>query len=700
VASALERGLAARRRLASIATVSALVLVGALVIGDRVGGSTPPNPCVGRDDRVAGVWNDEIKTRVRSAFLGTRQPYAEATWRGTEAALDDRVAAWVTGYRQACEATHVHHDQSEQLLDRRMMCLTSRLEETRALVQIFTAVDDEVLARAVEATYRLPAIADCADLRSLASPTEAPASLRPRVDAILTQLAAVRAAIGAGRFQPARDLVEPALRAARDLAYRPLEAEALDLLATVQDDLGDPAASEATLRDVVRAAEAGQYDHQKAKAWIRLVDIVGYQLHRIDDALELAKHARAVLEHVPDDELEGILGNSLGMVLGAKGDHEAALAALRAARARIERVHGGKHPFVADVIDNIGNEELALGHYDQALEAYQAGLALRQAALGPDHPVVAGSLDNVGNALMALGQLDDALAAKRRGLELRLRTLGPDHRETGTSRNNLGVLYETLGRYDEAVGEHEQALRIARATFDREAVARSLLNLGNQFLRRGDHATAEARYREALAIREELQGKHHVDLVVVLSNLGVIMYKTGRLTEARRLHERALEIHEHALGPDHPGRSLMLINLGDVARAQGRPAESLTLHTRALALDEHALGPTHPDLSYSLTGIGLAELLLDHPDRAVAALERALAVRGEIGDRSEVGELRFGLARALVASGGDRTRARALAEQAVADLSRDVDRPTARAIEAWLRQHAGSSPTRPPSRRP
>src|SRR5204863_8443743 len=48
--------------------------------------------------------------------------------KGAEAklALDAYGAEWVAAHRQACEATRVHGGQSEELLDRRMLCLSAR----------------------------------------------------------------------------------------------------------------------------------------------------------------------------------------------------------------------------------------------------------------------------------------------------------------------------------------------------------------------------------------------------------------------------------------------------------------------------------------------------------------------------------------------------------------------------------------------
>ncbi len=96
---------------------------------------------------------------------------------------------------------------------------------------------------------------------------------------------------------------------------------------------------------------------------------------------------------------------------------------------------------------------------------------------------------------------------------------------------------------------------------------------------------------------------------------------------------------------------------------------------------EHALGPTLPSLSNDLVGIGRCELRLKQADKAVAPLERAVALREKSEDVSELAAARFELARALWEASPDaHERSRALAEQA-----HDALGPGLRAeLEQWL----------------
>src|SRR5207253_7114362 len=95
--------------------------------------------CRGAERKLAGVWDDGQKNAVRGAFRSTRVPYAETTWSGVVSSLDRYTQGWTAAHTEACEATRVRGEQSEQVLDRRMQCLDDRLSDVRALVTQFAS---------------------------------------------------------------------------------------------------------------------------------------------------------------------------------------------------------------------------------------------------------------------------------------------------------------------------------------------------------------------------------------------------------------------------------------------------------------------------------------------------------------------------------------------------------------------------------
>ena len=127
-----------------------------------------------------------------------------------------------------------------------------------------------------------------------------------------------------------------------------------------------------------------------------------------------------------------------------------------------------------------------------------------------------------------------------------------------------------------------------------------------------------------------------------------------------------------------------LIQVGN-AKSEG------TVQQIIQAMMEKTLGPSHEDLVLLL--LGLAQIAREQHDTKAAIRhgERALAIR-ESSDAPvlDLAEARLALARSLWLSQPDRPRARALAEQAAADLH-GAGAPAARQLaeaKQWLADHS------------
>jgi tetratricopeptide (TPR) repeat protein len=193
-------------------------------------------------------------------------------------------------------------------------------------------------------------------------------------------------------------------------------------------------------------------------------------------------------------------------------------------------------------------------------------------------------------------------------------------------------------------------------------------------------------YRRALAIWEKTLGPDHPNVGTVRYYMGQVALAQGQVDEAVTQFGRTLAIWEKALGKDHPSLSAALDGLGAAMLARGDARGALAQFERATRLLEAAEGPDHPDLADGLTGFGLASLSLGDPRHALLALERAEKIHlASPGDPLDTARTEFGLARALVATGGDRVRAQALAAKArAAYASNDAAKKEVSAIDAWL----------------
>ena len=216
--------------------------------------------------------------------------------------------------------------------------------------------------------------------------------------------------------------------------------------------------------------------------------------------------------------------------------------------------------------------------------------------------------------------------------------------------------------------EQLAAAALTAAGGDEEIRARLLNAIGLRAVQQQQLDEALRLFREALLLRERLQGPVHPGLIKVLGNIAWTLQLQGKYADALTLRMRALQISELQLGPWHPQLAVALFALGRVLRAQGSYSEAQDYYQRALRIEERALGPAHPRVGSTLREMG--SLLLEQGlyGQATQPLRRALAItRAQPQpDEDEQGRSQMILAAAL--------RNQGLFEEALALQDQVVDR--------------------------
>src|SRR6185503_4103062 len=125
----------------------------------------------------------------------------------------------------------VHGEQSTEVMDLRMACQHERLSGLRALTDVFSEANGEVVENALSAANALPSLDSCADialLRSVVRPPTDPGT-RARVNDLRHRLAELKARSDAGRWKEVLKPIQTAESEARAIGYQPLIAEILNL---------------------------------------------------------------------------------------------------------------------------------------------------------------------------------------------------------------------------------------------------------------------------------------------------------------------------------------------------------------------------------------------------------------------------------------------------------------------------------------
>jgi len=191
-----------------------------------------------------------------------------------------------------------------------------------------------------------------------------------------------------------------------------------------------------------------------------------------------------------------------------------------------------------------------------------------------------GTLLKLGTVLELVGDWDRAENVESEALELAKASGDAD--AVGWAEAALAEVARKQGRYEEVRERLDRATEIFEAQGDRAGKGRVLHLAGTVAAQTGDLEAARAFYEESLEIREDLGDL--AGAASLLSNLGIVAEYSSDLDESRASHERALELRE--VTGDRWAIANSKNNLGMIAVLQERFAEARDLFAEALRLNE------------------------------------------------------------------------------------------------------------------
>lgn len=731
--SALQRhGRARQRRIraAVVLGVAALGIGTAFAVGQSQAGASCDALA---SNQLQGVWDDDVRQKVRDSLLGTDMPFAGKVWTSVEAELDRYGEAWTRARVGACSDSRAGIQEDLSRAGRRMLCLDRRLARFGELTAVLTAVDPTIAEHAMDAVESLPPVSTCQGGPRGSSQSGGADGPNPDVEgrllAIERDLARAEALRAGGRFEEAMEPATRALESARALENVASRGRAYLAIAAIDQDAERLSSAESHWHQALVAGEESGDDEVVIGALLGLGTALGRDTARLDDARRYVMHASARAAYVGLlSEFEGRVLLELGAIEKARGKYPEALEALgralvlsrekygdahgETARAhnalgnalsdmgrsdealehysatlRIrEETFGKEHPKVADVLNNMAIVDGAAGRYEESLARHQAVLVIYQRAFGEKHPRTADSLSNIGTALFYLGRDAEALANYRQSLAILEAAYGPDHPKVGMAHNNFAVALYGVGRFEECEEHHRRGLQIRRRVLgpDHPDVGVSQFNLGSVILTQGRPKEAMEHLEDSLRIREQAFGFRHVSVAQSEGALGRAHMEVGEVDEGRAMLERSLSTYEDTRGPVHMDTAVALELVAWADRVGKRFQDALPLQTRALKIREQVMGKEDPSLVFPLVELGINYLELGQPEPAREVLDRAIALEPPNVDPVTRARRRFALARAIV--NDERRRARQMAKDAAAVFREDGSSAEALAeVNAWLK---------------
>ncbi|HEY5927521.1 MAG TPA: serine/threonine-protein kinase [Kofleriaceae bacterium] len=476
--------------------------------------------CPDEKAKLAGVWDDSTKRTIHDAFLATKKPYAEASFRSVERTLDAYVAGWLEMQAASCEL----RDRN----DARRDCLELRLEDLRAQTELFAKADPRTVELAVAAASSLIDPNECAHTSAASTTGGAPGR------GLRKQLSVAKALEDLGKLPEGIAIVQAVVAQARAIPDRAIEAEALYQLGELQRRSGDMNAA-ATLEQAIVAAVATRHDDVAARAWIRMATVVGIEKGQYEDGLRLSQHGRAFIDRLGGDKrLEAMLAGDLSIIYRRLGRYDESLRHIDRALELGEKIYGPQHTQVGSWLNSSGLTLLEAGNHAEARKRFQRALAIFSKEFGP-HPKVATAYGNLGLERFRSHDYEQAVAFAQRALEIDELESGPKSAKLLSTLNLIGSAYSQLGKHDDGI----------------------------------------AALRRAVSLAETLPPQNHKRLAANVS-LGIAYNRAKRFAEALPLLEPSLATLEHGsasadpsdLGETRFGLAQALHGLGDTQRAR------------------------------------------------------------------------------------------------------------------------------------
>ncbi len=644
--AALRDGPRRRRRLlvlgAGATILAGIAIAWAVTRGDR---------CDVYAARLGEVWNDGRAASIAAAFVASDRPGARETWKRVAPRFDDYARDLEAMYRDACEATYVRAEQSEEVFDRRVACLDRRRHGLAQSLALLERGDADVVARADDVASSLRTLDACNDVLALESDVEPPSPSQreavARVDRVVADAEALQAA---GRYADAASSADAAVALARVVDYPPALVDALTVAAEIHERLSEVDQARALLDEAISAGTEVGADSVVLRAVVLRTWIAAEYERDLAGAERFGALGRALSKRVGDPLVPAVgLHNSLGtayVTAGRTAD------GLREFEAALERVQEDPElaAWTATLLGNIGGARYRLGELERASESYERAREIFRGLHGEDHPVVVNASIRVAQLQEQRGLRQEAIAGLRDAIAA-LERMQATPTELGTALISLGIALRNVGADDEANTTYRRAVELLDATGDAVTLAHALVGYGNSCVDKSIYDAAETQFQRAIVLLEPLDAASP-DLVNARLGLGRIREQQSKPAEAMSFYRRALD----GARPGTRDEARALVAIARVHRSTGRYDDAIAALDRQDAVlakaplvlldDRVAAATARVDVLVDAGRAGESVAPID-------ALERLLAEVREAGGSRRAIEGERTLARARLARGAE-----------------------------------------------
>ncbi|MEM1204321.1 MAG: serine/threonine-protein kinase [Acidobacteriota bacterium] len=305
----------------------------------------------------------------------------------------------------------------------------------------------------------------------------------------------------------------------------------------------------------------------------------------------------------------------------------------------------------SELMSMVGQTYSGLGLLEEASELLEGAVAI-DAERSDTSPEASQRLRSLAEVLTVLGDYDGSEEAAREALrQERARHRGA-HGDVALTLIHLGRILARRGDLASAEEPFSEALGMARRLDEPETLAQVLDYYAGLKDDQGQFADARSMFREALDLLTDLHGDLHTKVAIVLNNLASVVQKEDA-GEAEALYRRAETMQRRLFDGPHQDLASTLNNLGLLYVDERDYGEAEPLLEEALKMRREVYGESHPRLAQSLSNLADLQAVTGRPENAEAYYHQAIEMyERELGaGHAKTALARNGLGQLLYAQG-------------------------------------------------
>ncbi|MBL4636449.1 MAG: serine/threonine protein kinase, partial [Kofleriaceae bacterium] len=448
----------------------------------RSSSSSSTAMCSAENQTMDTLWNSEREATLRSQFQATGASDALLLADQSIAAINTFTTQWSNQRQQSCEATHVHREQSEEVLIARQQCYDDRLQE---LAGVFEVLDEETVLRTLDA---IPATAtlDLCQSAEVLQRSKRSILTGPKAQSIQQSIAQLRALHNLGQYEKGIRLARTLRPQVESLGSEQHLAEFELITARHYKTLYRPHDAWKHLKAANQSAAKAGDNVLIAQVWTQAIFVLGYQLGRNDEAEVAAIAAQAAVEQSrANDAVRSNFLTKLAILRRTQYRWPESEALQREGMSLRRSYYGPTHPLVGKSASNLGNLLIDMGRYKEAADSQKIATDIARQAYGAGNPALADTLANYVSTIMTIGDVKQALPLQKEVLKIFQAAHGHTSKKSLEAAVVLALVHTYLGDF---------------------AAAKRLTDLVRQTISEAEVDVNRAGWLEDLAHVEMLQG--------------------------------------------------------------------------------------------------------------------------------------------------------------------------------------------------